>query len=231
MTEREPPRPARDGEFGEDYFARAYGGTAGSYAQRTTPNKWRSMLAFIRSQVPVLPARAADVGCAEGSFLAYAAPRTPEVQWSGTDVSAYALDRARAAAPGVELVRCGATDLTLPAERFGLVTAFDVLEHVEDLPRAVAELARVLEPGGHLVATVPVYDGPLGWAVRALDRDPTHLHKVGRRVWLEGALGERFELLAWEGAWRYYLGRYWHLRSRRLRGAAPAIVTAWRKRS
>lgn len=230
MAERELSSGQSDGEFGERYFARAYGGNAGSYAERTTPNKWRSMLGFIARHVPVLPSRAVDVGCAEGSFLAYATPRTPGVSWTGTDVSEYALERARKAAPDAELVASGATDLKLPDARFGLATAFDVLEHVAELPTAVSELARILEPRGYLIVTVPVYDGPLGPVVRALDHDPTHIHKIGRGDWLGGPLADRFELLAWEGAFRYYLGRYWHFRSAHLRAYSPAIVTAWRRR-
>jgi SAM-dependent methyltransferase len=216
--------------FDEDYFARTYGGTGGSYAARTTPNKWRSMAAFIKTRVPA-PKDALDVGCAEGSFLGHALEAFPGVRWAGTDVSTYALERARARLPQLDLHEAPATALPFATARFDLVTAFDVLEHVPELEAAVAELHRVLRPGGHLVVSVPVYDGPLGWLVHLLDKDPTHLHKHSRQWWLSGALAERFELLEWNGAWRYYFRRYWHLRTSVLRGAAPAIVTAWVRRA
>lgn len=217
------------GSFDEDYFARAYGGTGGSYAARTTPNKWRSMAAFIKARAP-LAKNALDVGCAEGSFLVHAIHAFPGVQWSGTDVSSYALERARAQLPGVDLKEAPATALPFEAGSFDLVTAFDVLEHVPALAAGVSELHRVLRPGAQLIVSVPVYDGPLGWLVRLLDKDPTHLHKNSRQWWLTGALADRFQLLHWDGAWRYYFRRYWHLRSSAFRGAAPAIVMAWRRR-
>lgn len=219
----------KPGAFEEDYFAKTYGGTGGSYAARTTPNKWRSMVDFIRAYVPSFDS-ALDVGCAEGSFLAHAVRAFPKVEWQGTDVSEYALEKARAALPRLRLQQSGAEKLPFADASFDLVTAFDVLEHVPELKAGVNELHRVLKPGGYLMVTVPVYDGPLGWVVEALDKDPTHLHKHGRRWWLDGDLSSRFELLEWHGAWRYYLRRYWHFRGKRLRDASPAIVMAWKRR-
>ncbi|WP_394842233.1 class I SAM-dependent methyltransferase [Pendulispora brunnea] len=214
--------------FGEDYFARTYGGGPGSYAARATSNKWRSMCRFIADRAQ--PSAALDIGCAEGAFLRYATRWFPNARWSGVDVSAYALARARSVAPNAELREGTVTALPFQDGAFDLVTAFDILEHVPDLPAAARELARVVRPGGELVVVVPVYDGPLGWLVRRLDRDPTHLHIVGRRFWLDGVLHEHFDLDGWQGTWRYYLLRYWHVRATLGRQISPAIVTSWRRR-
>ena len=46
--------------------------------------------------------------------------------------------------------------IPLPAASVEYVTALDVLEHVPDDVQVVAELARVLKPGGVAVVTVPV---------------------------------------------------------------------------
>ena len=43
---------------------------------------------------------------------------------------------------------------------FDLVTHTEVLEHVPDDARAFAELFRVLRPGGHMIFTVPMHEGP-----------------------------------------------------------------------
>jgi SAM-dependent methyltransferase len=40
---------------------------------------------------------------------------------------------------------------------FDLVTAFDVLEHLDDDVRALREMARVARPGGLIAVTVPAY--------------------------------------------------------------------------
>lgn len=49
--------------------------------------------------------------------------------------------------------------LSLPfeANQFDLVTAFDVVEHVDDHQKAVEELWRVCKPGGSIAITVPAY--------------------------------------------------------------------------
>jgi SAM-dependent methyltransferase len=46
--------------------------------------------------------------------------------------------------------------IDLPDGAFDLTFSGDVLEHVADLGRALGELARILRPGGVLVATVPL---------------------------------------------------------------------------
>jgi SAM-dependent methyltransferase len=50
-------------------------------------------------------------------------------------------------------------DLTFADESFDIVITQDVLEHVLRPDRAVAEIARVLRPGGAHVFTVPIYHG------------------------------------------------------------------------
>ena len=44
---------------------------------------------------------------------------------------------------------------SLPAASFNLITALDVLEHVDDLPTTLSDLVRLLKPGGWLVVSGP----------------------------------------------------------------------------
>lgn len=57
-------------------------------------------------------------------------------------------------------VRCeDVQHLTYASASFDLVTHTEVLEHVPDDARAIAELLRVLRPGGAMIFTVPMHDG------------------------------------------------------------------------
>lgn len=58
-----------------------------------------------------------------------------------------------------EFQRCGSTDLPYSDESFDIVLTHDVLEHVEDPRSSMAEIRRVLRPGGLSVNLFPVYFG------------------------------------------------------------------------
>lgn len=49
------------------------------------------------------------------------------------------------------------TELPFEKDTYGLVCAFDVIEHVEDDKKAVEEMWRVCKPGGIVAVTVPAY--------------------------------------------------------------------------
>lgn len=49
------------------------------------------------------------------------------------------------------------TDLPYQKEIFDIACAFDVIEHVEDDKKAMAELKRVVKPGGIVLLTVPAF--------------------------------------------------------------------------
>ncbi len=70
------------------------------------------------------------------------------------------LARARAASPGGLLVRARADDLPVAAGAAAAVTVSMALMVVSPLDRVLAEAARVLGPGGVLVATIPTRPRP-----------------------------------------------------------------------
>jgi SAM-dependent methyltransferase len=74
---------------------------------------------------------------------------------------------------------------------FDVVAAFDVVEHCDDDRRAVAELARVLAPGGRLLLSVPAY----AWAWSDHDVRAGHYRRYTRPqlVGLVAAAGLRVE--------------------------------------
>jgi ubiquinone/menaquinone biosynthesis C-methylase UbiE len=92
-----------------------------------------------------------DVGCGTGDNLA-----ALRASWSGpvlaTDLSAYALAHAGS---GVAVAR--AERLPFATAGAAAVTSMDVVEHLDDDVVGLREYARVLQPGGVLLLTVPAY--------------------------------------------------------------------------
>ena len=56
----------------------------------------------------------------------------------------------------ITLLRADATGLPFPAERFDAVTCLEALEFMPDQAAALAEMARVLAPGGTLLTTIRI---------------------------------------------------------------------------
>src|SRR5687768_694025 len=95
----------------------------------------------------------ADIGCGDGGGLgAWATMRG--ISYTGFDVADGALAKARAAGLKVELIE-DASRLPLRDSETDVVTCIEVLEHLFEPQKAVAEFSRVLVPGGLLIVSVP----------------------------------------------------------------------------
>ncbi|MFV0259818.1 MAG: radical SAM protein [Acidimicrobiales bacterium] len=106
-------------------------------------------LSWSFAQVAGLDGPHLDVGCGAGRLVAALAEYTDRTV-IGVDPSP------RPAGRNGRLVRTGAKDpLPFAAGAFTSVSMLDVLEHVWDEQAVLAEVRRVLVPGGRLVVTVP----------------------------------------------------------------------------
>jgi SAM-dependent methyltransferase len=144
--------------------------------------------------------RALDVGCGDGRLTA----ELDAGALTAADVSAVALERARARLPEAVLVELD-PDAPLPLDdgAFDLVLCAETVEHVRDVQLLLSEIRRVLRPGGELALTTPA-TRPLG---RPEDPLSPHLRRFTRRS-LARVLGELgFELRTLERRSRTLLAR------------------------
>ena len=140
---------------------------------RTMPTASRSAVdRFVRKQA--MDARVLDLGCGRGPYAALFANRV------GCDIEP---------SPAVHVV-ADAEALPFGPGVFDMVLSTEMLEHVRNPERAVAEMGRVLRPGGRLVLTTrflyPIHSEPndyfrftrygllylfRGWQVERLSED------------------------------------------------------------
>jgi 2-polyprenyl-3-methyl-5-hydroxy-6-metoxy-1,4-benzoquinol methylase len=95
--------------------------------------------------------RMLDVGCSVGATLLAARQRGWEAV--GVDVSRDAVDLCRR--EGLECRTVDDFDLPFPDESFDVLTAWHVIEHVQDVRWTLREWRRVLRPGGVLAMETP----------------------------------------------------------------------------
>lgn len=126
-----------------------------------------------------------DVGCGTGYNLTFLERygRT-----HGVDMSSEALSFCRKR--GVERVTLHkAEDLPYESQSFDLLTAFDVLEHIEDDRAALLEFKRLLKPDGQML----IYTPALPWLFNDHDRRVHH-----KRRYLREELREKLETAGFE---------------------------------
>jgi|307.fasta_scaffold24488_3 SAM-dependent methyltransferase len=113
----------------------------------------RSFVQEICEQIDKRDPQILDVGCGTGANLLMLS-QLGEAE--GVDISPQAI--AFCQARGLSNVRLGAAEaLPYDDNHFDLVTALDVVEHLDDDVGALREMRRVIRPGGRLLLFVPTF--------------------------------------------------------------------------
>ena len=97
-----------------------------------------------------------EIGAGPGLVTDLLVERAPRITAVEIDPGLADALRERMATRPVEVVTGDATSLPLPADRFSAAACFTMLHHIPDAAgqdRALAEIARVLRPGGLLLGT------------------------------------------------------------------------------
>jgi malonyl-CoA O-methyltransferase len=139
-------RPAISASEIRAYFNRAAGDEE-HYPSTIDPRIWHVKL-VLEHIGDASGKRVADIGCGKGRFA-----RIVKERWPSAHVIALDLAEAMLAHVPVQIGRVAASMTSLPIAGDSMDAAYatESLEHAVDIPAAVAELARIVKPGGRIV--------------------------------------------------------------------------------
>jgi 2-polyprenyl-3-methyl-5-hydroxy-6-metoxy-1,4-benzoquinol methylase len=171
--------------FDEQYFhSEAYADVSfARYSQYWWSNRYYAKLArrYGPDKGTVL-----EVGCGLGHLLGWMAS---DYQIVGVDINAWALSQARVNVPQGNFCLLTAEDLrAFASNSFNIVICKHVLEHLAHPASSIAEMSRVLLPGGVLIVATPNLDSPMR-KLKKKDwigyKDPTHISLKTPQEWLQ----------------------------------------------
>ena len=128
-------------------------------------------------QVNGTPGSLLDFGCGTGHFLS----KANQMNWNayGYEIDPNASEIARKQNPGKVI-----SDLEKTDQKFDIITAWHVLEHVNDLKKTIKQLRKLLNENGHMIIALPnhqSYDASIykeHWAAYDVPRHLYHFNKT-----------------------------------------------------
>jgi SAM-dependent methyltransferase len=143
--------------------------------------------------------RGLDLGCGDGTLATVLFQNVPGIRWTGLDLDPH--DAALAEGKYERIHVASAAAIPEPDDAFDLVFSNSALEHMDGLDAVLAEVRRVLKPGGRFVFTVPEasFRDQLFWPrvlgcfgrktastyVRHLDERIAHVNYLSPAEWRE----------------------------------------------
>lgn len=96
-----------------------------------------------------------EIGCSSGFMLKRIHKAFPEALIMGSDVVSEPLQQLADILPNTPLIRFDLVHCPLPDNCIDAVVILNVLEHIENDAAALAQIYRILKPGGTLIIEVP----------------------------------------------------------------------------
>ena len=95
-----------------------------------------------------------EIGCGTGFVLEGVSKAYPDVEMHGSEYYEEGLSYARQRIPSATFSQLDATKMT-EKERYDVIGAFDVIEHIEHDQLVLKNLCNALTPNGSLIISVP----------------------------------------------------------------------------
>lgn len=98
-----------------------------------------------------------EIGCGTGYVLKGVKTAFKNTDVFGSEIFLSGLEQAKRRLEDVNLMQMDARAIPYQ-DGFDVIGAFDVLEHIKEDEKVIAEVYRALKPGGFFIATVPQHD-------------------------------------------------------------------------
>lgn len=140
-----PDRSTHDGEVGDELWEDHAEWWIDGFTEGADPEYTEQILPLAAAELDGF-GRIVDIGCGDGQISRLLARNGAEV--TGVDPTWNQLTVAAERAGGVAYVRSGAAALPFADSSFDAAVACLVFEHIDDVDGAIAEVARIVRPGG-----------------------------------------------------------------------------------
>ena len=168
-----------------------------AYAFQPATALWRAIELATLIELDIAPGLGIDIGCGDGKLTEILARHASLGALIGVDPDPKETEAARSRNFYRAVHTTGADHIPEPEGRFDYAISNSVLEHIPDLDSVLADVKRVLRPGGLFYLTVPhagfhaQLTGPIApWVSREryrdqLDRRLAHLRYPSEAEWRE----------------------------------------------
>jgi ubiquinone/menaquinone biosynthesis C-methylase UbiE len=103
--------------------------------------RYRALMEGIRGKV-------IELGCGCSEFLSFASNHHPEIKATGLDFSKFAIEYMGQIDPRIRWILGNALATGLESDSFDHVVSGELIEHLEEPSKLVAEMKRICKPGG-----------------------------------------------------------------------------------
>ena len=165
----------------EDLVRTEYARLARRYDRRWSLYIQRSVAQTVRRMGARTGERILDVGCGTGYLLRTLLDHVPGLILHGVELCPEMASVARERLPNDVVLQTGSADaLPFPAASFDMVVSTSAFHYFPDPTTALAEMMRVLRPGGRVVITDWCYDY---WTCQACDWFLRHMRRRHHRTY------------------------------------------------
>ncbi len=132
-----------------------------------------------------------EIGCGTAFVSTGIRKAFPHISITGSEIYINGLDKAaNRLAENATLIQMDARNIPY-TEEFDVIGSLDVLEHIEDDEKVIAEIFRALKPGGFALIAVPQHM----WMWSDVDNQACHVRRYRRYELQEKMINEGFKIV------------------------------------